>query len=143
MLVTAVDVVDEANDHARLIPMLQQAEDTTGIKAQTTVADYHSGSNLEECGGRDQQVVMPEAATQGLKRPYHKDRFTYDEVPTAGLSSRTETSLQGYEAHSWHTHARVPCLSDGVSSVPGIRGLYQRPTPWTSAGDRTSRRGAA
>ncbi len=32
MLVTAVDVVDVAHDHARLIPMLQQAEDTTGIR---------------------------------------------------------------------------------------------------------------
>ena len=60
MLVTAVDVVDEAHDHARLIPMLQQAEDTTGIKAQTTLADagYHSGSNLEECASRDHHVVI-------------------------------------------------------------------------------------
>ena len=24
-------------------------------------------------------------------------------------------------------------LSDGVSSVPGVRGLYQRPTPWRAA----------
>ena len=33
MLVTAVDVVDEPNDSARLVPMLEQSEDTT-VNAQ-------------------------------------------------------------------------------------------------------------
>ena len=81
MLVTAVEVVEETNDYARLIPMLEQAEDTTDTKAETTLADagYHSGSNLEECDNRDQQVVMPEAQHKALKHPYHKDRFSYDE----------------------------------------------------------------
>ena len=81
MLVTAVEVVEETNDYARLIPMLEQAEDTTDTKAETTLADagYHSGSNLEECDNRDQQVVMPEAQHKALKHPYHKDRFSYDQ----------------------------------------------------------------
>ena len=112
MLVTAVEVVDEAHDHARLIPMLQQAEDTTGIKAQTTLADagYHSGSNLEECASRDQQVVMPEAQHKALKRPYHKDRFTYDEstdsyscpqgqrLPFKGMKLTRGTPMRMYRA---------------------------------------------
>ena len=34
MLVTAVDVVDAANDNALLVPMLEQAEETTGTKSQ-------------------------------------------------------------------------------------------------------------
>ena len=112
MLVTAVDVVDEAHDHARLIPMLQQAEDTTGIKAQTTLADagYHSGSNLEECASRDHHVVMPEAQRKALKRPYHKDRFTYDEstdsyscpqgqrLPFKGMKLTRGTPMRMYRA---------------------------------------------
>ena len=46
MLVTAVDVVDEANDNAMLAPMMERAEETTGTKAQTTLADagYFAGS---------------------------------------------------------------------------------------------------
>ena len=39
MLVTAVDVVDAANDNALLVPMLEQAEETTGTKSQMTLAD--------------------------------------------------------------------------------------------------------
>ena len=39
MLVTAVDVVDAANDNALLVPMLEQAEETTGTRAQMTLAD--------------------------------------------------------------------------------------------------------
>ena len=39
MLVTAVDVVDEPNDSARLVPMLEQSEDTAGERAQVTLAD--------------------------------------------------------------------------------------------------------
>ena len=81
MLVTAVDVVDEANDNAMLAPMMERAEETTGTKSQTTLADagYFAGSHLEECASRGQQVVVSEARQRFLKDPYHKDRFIYDE----------------------------------------------------------------
>ena len=61
MLVTAVDVVDEANDNAMLAPMMERAEETTGTKAQTTLADagYFAGSHLEECASRGQQWWCP------------------------------------------------------------------------------------
>ena len=81
MLVTAVDVVDAANDNAMLVPMMEQAEETTGTKSQMTLADagYFAASHLEECARRDQQVVVSESRQRFLKDPYHKDRFTYDE----------------------------------------------------------------
>ncbi len=49
MLVTTVDVVDEANDNALLVPMLERAEETTGTKPQMTLTDagYFAGSHLE------------------------------------------------------------------------------------------------
>ena len=81
MLITAVDVVDEAHDYARLVPMLEQAEETTGAKAPMTLADagYHSSTNLEKCAERDQLVAMPEAARKRSRdHPYHKERFIYD-----------------------------------------------------------------
>ena len=42
-------------------------------------AGYHSGQALEECASRGHRVAMPESQRRALRRPYHKDRFTYDE----------------------------------------------------------------
>ena len=69
MLVTAVDVVDEANDAARLIPMVDQAEEVTGAKVPMTMADagYFSGK----------QVAMSDMA-RPTSHPYHKDQLVYD-----------------------------------------------------------------
>jgi transposase len=79
-LITAVAVVDEPDDHAQLVPMLDQAAQTTGVRSRTTLADggYHSGANLVATAG--QRVVMPEANRKLLAAPYHKDRFVYDAV---------------------------------------------------------------
>ena len=81
MLVTAVQVVDEPADYARLIPMLQRAEEVTGVKTPLTLADagYHTAAALQECADRGQQVAMPESPRgMALDHPYHKDRFIYD-----------------------------------------------------------------
>ena len=61
--------------------MLDKAEDNTGARADMTLADagYHSGQALEECASRGHRVAMPESQRRALRRPYHKDRFTYDE----------------------------------------------------------------
>ena len=81
MLVTAVDVVDAANDNALLVPMMEQAEETTGTKSQMTLADagYFAASHLAECDRRGQKVGVSEARQRFLEDIYHKDRFTYDE----------------------------------------------------------------
>ncbi len=70
MLITAADPADQPQPG----PMLE--------KAETALADAgcHSGSHLEECGRRGQQVVMPESQDRALESPYHKDRFAYDEA---------------------------------------------------------------
>ena len=82
MLITAADVVNDPVDQSQLGPMLEKAEETSGVRAETTLADagYHSGSNLEECARKGQRVVMPEAQDRALENPYHKDRFAYDEA---------------------------------------------------------------
>ena len=63
MVVTAVDVVDQANDNALLAPTMEQSEETTGTKSQMTLADagYFAASHLAECDRRGQQVVVSEA----------------------------------------------------------------------------------
>ena len=54
MLVTAVDVVDQANDNALLVPMVGQSEETTGTKVPMTLADagYFAASHVAECPAR-------------------------------------------------------------------------------------------
>ncbi len=81
LLITAADVVTDPSDTAHLVPMLDQADENTGKRADVSLADagYHSGMNLESCAQRGQVVVMPEAQQRALERPYHKDRFVYDE----------------------------------------------------------------
>ena len=95
MLVTAVDVVDQANDNAMLAPMLEQAEETTGTKSQMTLADagYFAATHLAECARRGQEVVVSESRQRFLKDPYHKDRFTYHE------QSDSFTCPQGQTLH--------------------------------------------
>ena len=69
MLVTAIELVDAGTDNSSLIPMLQGAEEMTGLKAPLTLADagYHSAAALQECADRGQQIrgqqmVMAESA---------------------------------------------------------------------------------
>ena len=63
MMVTAVDVVDAANDSTLLVPMVEQAEETTGTRMPMTLADagYFAAIHLAECDRRGQQVAMAEA----------------------------------------------------------------------------------
>ena len=79
MFITAVDAVQDAEDHHQLINMLEQAEEITGEKAIITLADagYHSGANLAVCEERKQRVAIPESQENSGKRPYHND-FSYD-----------------------------------------------------------------
>ena len=48
MLVTAVDVVDAANDNALLVPMMEQAEETTGTRRRILRRQSPSGVRLRE-----------------------------------------------------------------------------------------------
>ena len=79
VLITAVDTVQDAEDHHQLVNMLEQAEDTTGKKADITLADtgYHSGTNLAACEQRKQMVAIPESQEHRLNPPHH-NRFSYD-----------------------------------------------------------------
>ena len=70
MLITAAEVCADPDDHAQLVPMLDQAEAITGTQAQLTLADagYHSGNNLKACARDGRPVLMP-AEAQVSGRP--------------------------------------------------------------------------
>ena len=82
LLMTGAEVFTNPDDHEQLLPMLEQAEDTTGAKAGLTLADagYYSGTNLEACDQARILAVIPENRPKVAERPYHKDRFSYDEA---------------------------------------------------------------
>ena len=79
MLVTAVDVVYEVNNAARLVPMVALDEEITGTKVPMTLADagYFPGKHVADFQRRGQQVVMPDMALR-TDAPFHKHQFVSD-----------------------------------------------------------------
>jgi transposase len=79
MFITAIDAVQDVEDHHQMVNMLEQAEEMTSEKADITLADagYHSGANLAACEQRMQIVAIPEPQEHRAKPPYHND-FSYD-----------------------------------------------------------------
>jgi transposase len=77
MLITGAEVVNDADDHAQAMPMLQEAEETMGQRAEVSLLDggYHSGQTLAACEQEGRKVLMPEAQVRELEKPYHKDHF--------------------------------------------------------------------
>lgn len=80
MLITAANVVNTAADSGQLVPMLEQAEESTGERVPTTLADggYHTAANLKAGKNRGQTLVMAERYQGAAKNPYFKDQFLYD-----------------------------------------------------------------
>ncbi len=133
MLITAVAVTTAPNDHSQLVPMLEVAEETTGVRAEVTLADagYHSGSNLEEGEVRGQQVMMPESQQRALSHPYHKDRFIYDEERDSYECPHGERlrftrmkSTRGVLMRLYRSSGKVcrRCPAFGVCTVDGRHG---------------------
>jgi len=79
-IITAAEVVATATDYGQILPLRDQAVETTGEQAAVFVADagYHSGPNLAGLAERHQTVVMPESQDQRRQSPYHKDAFERD-----------------------------------------------------------------
>ena len=132
MLVTAVDVVDAANDNALLVPMVEQAEGTTGTRVPMTLADagYFAASHVAECVRRGQQVVVSEARQRFFEDPYHKDRSHTTSTATASGVHKGRRSPSS--AYSMRTESHCACTGLQVLSVrraqpsepvPGLRRL--------------------
>lgn len=80
MLITAVDVDSNSDDHPQLVSMIEAAADNTGRNPETvTLADagYHSGVNLAKCATHGYRVMMPDTHERRRLNRYHKDHFVY------------------------------------------------------------------
>ena len=75
-----ITAVDSAADYGQLVPMLEQAEESTGQRVDVTLADggYHTAANLQAGVRRSQQLVLPERFPKEAHGPYFKDQFRYD-----------------------------------------------------------------
>jgi transposase len=86
-IITATQVVQDPDDTAQLLPMLEEAEAMTGERAATSLSDggYYSGENLAKCAAEGRKVVMPEGRRSSQKDPYHRDQFRYQEATDSYL----------------------------------------------------------
>ncbi len=126
VLITAVEVVDDPTDYRQLVPMLEEAEEMTGVRGSTVLADasYHTGANLEAGYERGQTLVVPERPRGGERGAYFKDRFVYDQASDsyqcpegqiltfrAANKSKNGTPIRVYRASKLVCHA---CPAYGV-----------------------------
>ncbi len=142
MLVTAVDVVDVAYDNALLVPMMEQAEETTGTKSHMTLADagYFAANHLAECDRRGQKVVVSEARQRFLEDPYYKDGFTYDEHSDSFRCPQGQTlAFVRITACERSPVASVPGLGCCLPGMPGLQSLYQSQRDWAKPCHRAAR----
>jgi len=81
-ILVAQEVVNDANDNAQLLPMLEQAREHTGEAAQTTLADngYRNTEQHLLAHNQGHNVVLPpHGRERDESNPYDKSQFHYDE----------------------------------------------------------------
>ena len=113
MLVTAVDVVDAANDNALLAPMVEQAEETTGARAQMTLADAG--------------YALWQSATVEVSR-WWCDRFLKDprtDSPEHSDSFGPQGQTLEFVGYSMRTESRCERASGAVNRRVPFSSLYQ------------------
>jgi transposase len=128
MLITAADVTESAADSAQLIPMLEQAEETTETRVPVTLADggYHTARSLLAGELRGDTLVMPERYHADVRGPYFKDRFVYDtatdsylcplgqRIPFQGLREKNGRISGPYRVYRASRRVCHPCPAYGV-----------------------------
>jgi transposase len=82
-VITACEVVSEANDERQLWPMMQAAEETTGKVAEQTLADAGYGNPAQVAAATEHStstVYVPLACNvqNPEKKPYHCSEFAWD-----------------------------------------------------------------
>jgi len=81
LIIVAADVTNEANDSHQLTGMIQQAQETTGRKAEETVADsgYCCAEELDKAHEQAKPVLVNiKPATERGDKQYAKSQFAYD-----------------------------------------------------------------
>jgi transposase len=79
-LIVAGSVVQDENDSAQAMPVLDEVEQTTGQVAETTVMDggYFSGEQLAQAHRKGRNVLMPVKSDASKAKGFSKAEFRYD-----------------------------------------------------------------
>ena len=150
MLITAAEVVNASSDYDQLVPMLEQAEELTGKRAQITLADggYHTAANLEAGERRGQVLVMAERYQGEVQAPYFKDQFVYDaasdsytcphgqNLPFRGLRKSPLTGSRSIRVYRASRTACRTCPALGVCT----RDKHAGRSLWITSSDRLLRK---
>jgi transposase len=81
-MVVAADVVNDENDTAQLVPMLDQVKDNLGETAKESLADggYASAAQIDSAEKSEYSILTHPGPSEGSEeKPYHSSRFVYDE----------------------------------------------------------------
>jgi transposase len=146
MLITAAEVVNSAADSGQLVPMLERTEESTGERAQITLADggYHTAANLEAGERRGQTLVdggaLPGGSASPLLQgpicvPYGDRQLSLPSRPPASLPRAPQIP-----AHWFAVNPCLPCIEDSLPHLSGLRSLHQGQTWGTGPLDRAFRR---
>ena len=116
-LITAVDVVPQADDHGQLVPMADRVHATTGHGVDALLSDggYHDGASVAACADRGQVVVMPEAQRRAMADPFHKTHFGYD--ATSDAFTCPEGQILGFRGTKARTDRPVARIYRGDGAV--------------------------
>jgi transposase len=138
-IIVGADVVAEAADAGCLLPMLREAEETTGQGAAVSVADagYHAAQALAEAEETGRHVYVADPILQRGKKgpgqgPYHKEHFRYD------AATDTFTCPQGRTL--CYAYTRKGEASTGARRIYTSRDCRQCPHMSACTKDRRGRR---
>jgi transposase len=127
-LIVATEVVTDVTDHAQLVPMIEEASETTGQDAEHTVTDagYASGEQFAEAERRRLPIVVAVQEESSGKGEYAKSKFAYDadrdlyvcplgeELPFEAIHKATTSKPERrvYRCHNAACPVRALCTSD-------------------------------
>lgn len=140
-VIVANDVVQAPTDCNQMIPQVEKTEENLGKLPEGTKfsldGGYHTGANLRYLEGRKFDGYIPnkrqagEAKGKKKDKPYHKDKFNYDEdrdcfICPQGqtLPKRSEFNYRGKMQYVYYNYAacskcqaRLECANNGRRAI--------------------------
>jgi transposase len=131
-LIVAHEVTTQHNDHACLLPMATQAQETLQAKTLTVVTDtgYMNGAQSQACEERSITTVVPMAEAPNTQNAgyYAKAQFTYDATrdaftcPAGQVLTRFKRD-QAKQTDYYRTPACAGCAHKGQCTDAPMRNI--------------------
>jgi hypothetical protein len=112
-IVVASDVVNDENDSAQLVPMLDQAKDNLGKAAKESLADggYASAAQIDAAEKENYSILTnPGSGEKSEQKIYHISRFIYDKAndrcicPHGNILHFARTKQSRWDTHEFRIY---------------------------------------